>query len=55
LNNIHIFFDPLSASAKDSDTQMIAEFEYSFQSMSEYILKKGKEGNISQVSTAYFL
>ena len=39
--------------AKDSDTQMIDEFDNSFDSMSKYILKNGKEGNISQVSTTY--
>jgi len=35
--------------AKDSDIQMIDEFEICFQSMSNYILEKAKEGNISQV------
>ena len=39
--------------AKDSDTQMIDEFDNSFDSMSKDILKNGKEGNISQVSTTY--
>ena len=33
--------------AKDSDTQMIDEFDNSFDSMSKDILKNGKEGNIS--------
>ena len=41
--------------AKDSDIQMIDEFVICFQSMSNYILEKAKEGNISQVRTIYFL
>ena len=41
--------------AKDSDIEMIGEFETSFQSMSNDILEKAREGNTSQVSTIYFL
>ena len=41
--------------AKDSDIEMISEFETSFQSMSNDILEKAREGNTSQVRTIYFL